>query len=280
MPANSVDFDKQLKGKLLEMIKWFHGFCVENSLRYYVLGGTMLGAVRHKGFIPWDDDIDVGMPRKDYEKLAYLMGKQVCGIYVIETPTSEDKGFLYTFSKIYDTTTTLVENTRIPLRRGIYIDVFPLDGLGSSLKESKKKYHKIDLYFKLLLTRATGIRKGRNPLKNLAVATVGLIPGFLINNKKLQRFIDKLCKENDYDECLYGGNLLGAWRFKEVMESRIMGTPVLYPFEDIMVYGAEYYDDYLTHLYGDWKKLPPQEKRVTHHDYLECDLEKSYLHEL
>lgn len=277
MPSKAVDFDKQLKNKLLEMFKWFHGFCVENSLRYFALGGTMLGAVRHNGFIPWDDDIDVGMPRKDYEKLAYLMGKLDCGKYVIETPVSEDNGFLYTFSKIYDTTTTLVENTRIPLKRGIYIDVFPLDGLGDSLQESKKKFDKIDFYFKLLLTRSTGIRKGRNPLKNLAVATVGLIPNFLINNKKLQKHIDQLCKENDYDECLYGGNLLGAWRFKEVMESRIMGTPVLYHFEDLMVYGAEHSDEYLTYLYGDWRKLPPQEKRVTHHDYVECDLEKPYL---
>lgn len=276
MSANEANYDKQLKEKLLEMFKWFHCFCVDNNLRYFALGGTMLGAVRHNGFIPWDDDIDVGMPRKDYEKLASLMRKGDCGIYTIETPNSLDEGFLYTFSKIYDTTTTLVENTRIPLRRGVYIDVFPLDGLGSSLQESKKRFEKIDFYFKLLLTRATGIRKGRNVLKNFAVALAGLIPDFLINNKKIQKHIDELCKEKDYDEFTYGGNLLGAWRFKEVMESKIMGTPTLYHFENLMIYGAEHYDEYLTHLYGDWRKLPPEEKRVTHHDFLELDLEKPY----
>ena len=69
----TATFDVELKQKLTEMLAWFHNYCVEHNLRYYVLGGTMLGAVRHKGFIPWDDDIDVGMPRADYEKFAQLM---------------------------------------------------------------------------------------------------------------------------------------------------------------------------------------------------------------
>ena len=277
MSPNEVNFDKQLKEKLVEMFKWFHCFCVDNNLRYFALGGTMLGAVRHKGFIPWDDDIDVGMPRKDYEKLAFLMQTKDCGIYTIETPDSKDEGFLYTFSKIYDTTTTLVENTRVQLKRGVYIDVFPLDGLGSTLQESKKRFEKIDFYFKLLLTRATGIRKGRSALKNLAVTFAGFIPDFFINNKKIQKHIDELCKQKDYDEFAYGGNLLGAWRFKEIMRVDIMGEPTLYKFEDMQIYGAEDYDGYLTHLYGDWRELPPANKRVSHHDYVYLDLNTSYL---
>ena len=73
----------QLQYQLLEMLRWFHDFCEKNKLRYYVLGGTMLGAIRHKGFIPWDDDIDVGMPRGDYQKLIRLMSKKESGRYMV-----------------------------------------------------------------------------------------------------------------------------------------------------------------------------------------------------
>lgn len=270
----TATFNIELKQKLTEMLAWFHDYCVKHNLRYYVLGGTMLGAARHKGFIPWDDDIDVGMPRSDYERFAELMKSDIKGKYRLETPHSVAKDFTYTFSKIYDTTTTLVENTKAEIKRGIYIDLFPLDGLADTLEESKKRFKKIDFKFSFLLARVTSLRKGRSLLKNIAVLLFPLIP---LDNKKLQLEIDEMCKERDFDECKYGGNLLGAWRFKEVMERTIMGTPTLYQFENIYVYGAEHYNEYLTCLYGDWKKLPPKEKQVTHHQYKECDLHKSYL---
>ncbi len=270
----TATFDVELKQKLTEMLAWFHNYCVEHNLRYYVLGGTMLGAVRHKGFIPWDDDIDVGMPRADYEKFAQLMESEKKEKYRLETPHSAAKDFTYTFSKIYDTTTTLIENTKVETKRGIYLDLFPLDGLADTLEESQKRFKKIDFRFNFLLARVTSFRKGRSLMKNIAVILFPIIP---FNNKKLQIEIDEMCKERDFDNCKYGGNLLGAWRFKEVMESSIMGTPTLYQFENIYVYGAEHYNEYLTHLYGDWNKLPPKEKQVTHHEYKECNLHKSYL---
>ncbi len=270
-------FDVELKQKLTEMLAWFHDYCISNNLRYYVLGGTMLGAVRHEGFIPWDDDIDVGMPRSDYQKFAELMGTDPVGQYVLETPHSQARDFFYTFSKIYDTTTTLVENTKVGTKRGIYLDLFPLDGLADTQEESRKKFKRVNFRFNLLLARVTGVRKGRSLLKNAAVRILPIIPQFIIDDKELQAHIDDMCRQNDFDKCKYGGNLLGAWRYKEVMEKRIMGKPTLYRFENISVYGAENYDEYLTHLYGDWRKLPPVEKRATHHDFARCDLHKSYL---
>lgn len=272
-----IIFDRELKATLLEMLAWFHDFCGAHSLRYYVLGGTMLGAVRHRGFIPWDDDIDVGMPRADYERLAAEMAGAETGKYRLETPRSPAADFLYTFSKLYDTTTTLVENTRKRTRRGVYLDLFPLDGLGDTWEESKRRFRPINLRFDLLLARAAGVRSGRSGWKNLAVRLAPLLPDGLVENKALQRRIDELCRERDFDRCKYGGNLLGAWRFKEVMERRIMGEPTPYSFEGLTVYGAEHGEEYLTHLYGDWRTLPPPEQRVTHHDFLLCDLHRSYL---
>ena len=270
------DLNKAMQERLLQMMHWFHVFCVENNLRYYALGGTMLGAVRHGGFIPWDDDLDVGLPRKDYERLYELLKDQK-GRYVLETPHSLARDFNYCFSKLYDTETTLVENLKYKIRRGLYIDIFPLDGMGDTEEECKATFDVIDSKFKFLLAHTTGIRKGRSALKNVAVIISQTILSPCINDKKNIQKLNDLAAMKDFDTCAYGGNTFGAWRYKEIMRRDIMGSPTLYKFEDMEIYGAEDYEGYLTHMYGDWRKLPPVEKRISHHDYVELDLEKSYL---
>ena len=271
-----MEQSNELKQKLTEMMSWFHLFCEENNLRYYVLGGTMLGAVRHGGFIPWDDDIDVGMPRTDYEKLYKILGTKIHGKYLLETPKTTSKDYYYTFSKLYDIQTTLVENTRSKIKRGIYLDIFPLDGIGNSQDDAKKNYSKIKKLDNVLMLKVAGIRKGRKLYKNVGVALFRLIP---ISSKKLLNLVCNECSKRDFDDFAYGGNLVGAWGAKEILPREVMGTPKLYKFENIMVYGAEDADKYLTGLYGDWRQLPPVEKRISHHDYILCDLEKSYLNE-
>lgn len=261
---------------LIEMLKWFHNFCCENNLKYYALGGTMLGAMRHKGFIPWDDDIDIGMPRKYYEKLIILMQNNEKKRYILETPNTQEKDYYYCFSKIYDTNTTLIENTKYKIKRGIYLDIFPLDGTGNNLEDSKEYTKKIYNLYDLLLLKITGFRKGRSLYKNLGVFLFRFIP---VNPKIILRKLAKKCTERDYDEYLWVGNLMGAWRFKEVMPKKYIGEPKLYKFENIEIFGVENPDAYLTTLYGNWRQLPPLEKRITHHDFIKCDLHKSYLEE-
>lgn len=110
----------EIQEKILDIMKWFHEFCQENEIRYYVVGGTMLGTVRHKGFIPWDDDIDVGIPRADYEKL--LANKDSLfkneNRYCLESFRDGKPDYEYPYAKIYDTQTTLVENCRQKTKRG------------------------------------------------------------------------------------------------------------------------------------------------------------------
>ena len=266
-----------LQLKMLDMMSWYHKLCEENNLRYYVVGGTALGAIRHKGFIPWDDDIDVGMPRADYEKFRELSSKLSAGSrYAIEFPSNK-KDFVYPYGKVYDTATTLIEHTRYKTKRGIFIDVFPLDGLGDDKEEALRSFEAIDAKYNLLATEVCALRKERGWYKNLAIIIARCIPPFILNSRKLIRQIEELSKKRDFDSCEYVANAVGNWHKKEIMRREWLGTPTLYEFESIKVYGPENYHEYLTQLYGDYMKLPPKEKQVSHHDYLYFNVEKSYL---
>ena len=270
-----MDDLKQIHDRLLEMLAFFHSFCEQHGLTYYAQGGTMLGAVRHEGFIPWDYDVDVGMPRRDYEKLREFTGL-LDGRYLFETVYSSNEDFCYPFSKLYDTTTTLVENIRQKTRRGIYIDIFPLDGLGDSQAEAERYFQKMEWRKYLLGLRTIAYRKDRALYKNAAIFAANLLPKRLAGAKKLCLKINAMCQRDDFDASAWGGNLMGAWGWKEVVPRSVYGTPTLYRFETIEIYGAEDYEGYLTSLYGDWRKLPSPEKRVTHHNNT-IDLETSYL---
>ena len=265
-----------LQTKLLQMLKWFDEYCEKNGIHYYLAGGTMLGAVRHNGFIPWDDDIDLILPREDYEKLLSLFTEKQ-DKYALEAPSSKDKRFLYSYAKLYDTTTTLVENVRYKCKRGIYIDIFPLDGVGNTPEECEKHFARVDKTNMFLMTRTCAIRKGRSFYKNLFIIISRLIPNFIVNNKKLAKKVDRLASQKSFEESAYVANFMGAYRKKEIFNKSFLGEPTRYRFEDIYVNGVEHYDEYLTHIYGDWRKLPPAEKQVSHHDYIQMDLESSYL---
>lgn len=262
---------------LLEMLKWFDRFCRDNNLHYYAIGGTLLGAVRHAGFIPWDDDIDLGMPREDYERLEKMMGNSVWDGYLLETPLSEDPDFCYPFCKLYDTRTTLIENVRCKLRRGLYIDIFPIDGVGEDLAQGLKHYRRVAGAYRFYLSRIAGMRKGRSLFKNTAVVLTGMVPDFLISKRNQRMSIDSLCRKYDIASSRYGGNLLGNWGEREIVDLRFFGQPVEHPFEDMMLYCVEDYDGYLTSIYGNWRALPPKEKQISHHDYLYCSLEEPFI---
>lgn len=266
-----------MQAKLIPMLEWFHNICEENNLRYYALGGTMLGTIRHQGFIPWDDDIDVGMPRRDYDKFIDLCKRNKNKKYIVESMNKKSKDFFYGYSKIYDTSTTLIEHSRHNVKRGIFIDLFPLDGAGSSKKEAIKALKPVYWRYQLVIAKTCAFNKNRAWYKNMVLLICRCIPKFILNNNKLLFEIDKLCRTYDYDESEYIANFLGNWGSKEIVKKEVMGTPRLYTFENISIYGAEKFDEYLTSLYGDWRRLPPKEKRVTHHDYVYLNMEQSYL---
>jgi len=262
-----------LQKKLTQMLGWFHEYCVEHGLRYYMIGGTMLGAARHQGFIPWDDDVDVGMPRKDYEKLVKLLS-QPNGQYVVESPKYFSDKIICTYGKMYHTGTTLIEKSKFNLKKGIYLDIFPLDGFGPTVEDGVKHLKKVTLLDNLLMIRICAFRKGRSFLKNASAMLGWVLP---ININKLIGKIDALCASRDFDQEAYVGNLMSVYRQREIMPRSYYGTPTLYRFENLQVYGVEDYEGYLTQVYGDWRKMPPVEQRVSKHDHVYMNLEESYL---
>ena len=264
--------------KLVSMLSWFHDFCIQNKLRYYIIAGTMLGAVRHSGFIPWDDDIDVGMPRRDYEKLREISKKpNENGKYIFEYPGKDNPKYSYLIAKMYDPQTTLIEKRRRPIKRGIYIDIFPLDGIGNNIEEAKENYKPFYRAFNLHLMITTAFLKRRSFAKNLAVFVGRIISPLFVKRARIEAKIDMLCKRFDFDESKLVSNLLGGSAMKGIVPREYFGTPTLVKFEGIDVYGLENPHLYLKSMYGNYMELPPLEKQVSLHDAIFCDLEHSYL---
>lgn len=259
---------EQLHNKLLKIVKDFHSFCQEHNIRYYILGGTALGAVRHNGFIPWDDDIDIGIPRDDYDRLInlidYLPDNLTCKYY----KNTQHSPMHYI--KIVDKNTTLIEKFYNYIVEGIYIDVFPLDGAikddASDIKRRKKIY---SLFNKICWKCNTEYKKG-------ILRKCYKLYCRLFNIDKMHHKLENLMTKVDFGKGDSVANFMGAYREKECVDLDCFGEPVLYKFEDTYLFGPSDIHKYLGCLYGDYMKLPPENERVLHHSFLFLDLEKPF----
>lgn len=249
---------EELHGILLDLGKEFHRICTRHDIPYYMLGGTMLGAVRHKGFIPWDDDMDFGVPRKYFEKLKEILMKELPGDKYSVLNIQNSNALLMDIIKIQDKRTLMHElyKENISDELGINIDVFPLD---NSIAKDTVKQKMIDALMSLQMYRFLSV-KSRPFLKKIVAICIKVLfspfsKGTIIN------FINKhLISDNGE----YVANYYGAWGSRETVKSEIMGTPMLYPFEDTQLYGVAKPNEYLRSLYGDYMQLPPENKRHIH----------------
>lgn len=218
---------RALQAKLLELMKMLHEVCVKNEINYYMLGGTMLGAVRHQAFIPWDDDMDIGLPRKDYDKLLSLPQSEWPNYVHIKTPTNSID-LIFSYSKLMNKNTTLVEDRLDGIVGGIYIDIFPLDGAGNSYFKAKKHYYMF--YWKqglLYNNQDYGTKKtfARRVVQWYARKR---------NVNKLFNSAEKCQRSIEYDKSIFVGNFSGSWGLKEIMHKEYMGIPTIYQFEDAL----------------------------------------------
>ena len=260
----------ELHSRLLNMAKSFHKFCQENGLNYYILGGTCLGARRHKGFIPWDDDMDIGMPRKDYEKLIELQTSLPYYLelrYYENTPNSPMH-----FIKLIDNRSTLIEPRYNDYVEGLYIDIFPLDSAKNGYKNWFERLRWCRIwYLQGLIIYHRMTEEPTSLLKKVVKSYARKLNFDLLHNK-----LEKAMTRNRDENSAYIANFLGAWQIKEIVPREVMGTPKLYRFEDIQLYGPEQIDRYLKHLYGDYMALPKEEDRVFKHAYIMLDFNLPY----
>lgn len=249
----------------LDILLHINEFCKENGICYYLDGGTCIGAIRHNGFIPWDDDIDIIMRRRDYNRFLECYSNQDNAQYKILTHTNNST-YYYTFAKIVNNKTLLVENNVAPIDGlGVYIDVFPCDSLPTSVFHRKCMQNAIRFYKFLASTGMVSKEKYTNygKIKKLAYKLL-CIYGW---QRALDR-IDTICNKAANKPAKYIFDVVGSTEIYRFVPAYCFGLPTYTEFEGHLLPVPTDYDCYLRELYGDYMKLPPVEKRVAKHDYI------------
>ena len=269
------------KSKLSNVQQWIlgvfepiHAYLTRTGMEYYMLGGTLLGAVRHQGFIPWDDDIDIGIPRGQYEKFLREIKKELPEYMKVETYWNTESHHYY-FSRIVDMRHSMKRLGSLEDRsENVWVDIFPLDGMPNN--GLVRRIHMV----RLLVFRAlyhiscfekVNLKRPNRPLSERIVIRFVELTGFgrnLDTRKKLNQ-IDALLKRYPVDKSKYIVNFMGQYKFREMFPKSMYGKGRLYPFEQYMLMGPEDYDGVLTQMYGDYMTPPKEADKNAHAAELE-----------
>lgn len=261
----------------IEILDYVVCICKQNGLMYFLAGGTLLGAIRHKGFIPWDNDIDIAMPRNDYEKLCEIL-REMSGIEYQLIELRDDNMYYCPFVKVVNDRTILKENAGgesiMPL--GVYIDIFPIDGIENNDKKSVKRYLKIrDWSYRI--ANATLYIENLSFWRRLIKKVWQVLIVDVLKREKYFNILVKLLKKFPYGSTEYIVSTYGLRAEKEIIEYSAFAQTINVEFEGKMYNAPVGYDKYLTQMYGDYMKLPPESERVAPHDivvYLKEDSEE------
>lgn len=262
---------KIMQSMLCDLMQEIHKICEENNLIYNLFGGSMLGAVRHQDIIPWDDDIDITMPRPDYEKLKLIINEKYQDRFDLYDYPMEN--YIYPFMKLCKKNTVLYEDTLKSKysKLGLYVDIFPIDGIPETDgAQIRKRFCRADKYKARVAYCVVKPTVSHVWWKKPYIFVKLLRSGFF-SIKGYKYYVKKQIEETvkySYDECDRVGFVsFGDWGIRGIIDKQSYLDRKLYKFGQYEFWGVKSADSYLTSLYGDYMTPPEESKRVPCHNY-------------
>lgn len=254
-----------------EILKQVTAICEKINIRYCLIYGTLIGAIRHKGFIPWDDDLDIMMPRPDYERFLKYFKEHKSEYSFLELfNKDENKDYPYMISRISDSRYEIKMDNEKSYGMGVFIDIYPFDGLGNSKSEALKYglkgdrlsslcYQASRSYFSMETTTSLFRKLIKYPVYKISK---------WIGKDFFQEKLSKLENIKNFDSSEYAGCVVWlSGGERDIFKRKWFDETILWPFEDSFFRIPKNYDQVLKHTYGDYMKIPPKDEQIGHHYY-------------
>ena len=256
---------EELKTMQLNILKKVDAYCKEHGIQYFLAYGTLLGAVRHKGFIPWDDDIDIAMNREDYERFVAGYSDEILKVYSLRT----SKRCRFPFAKVYDSRTSMFEGSyKKTSEFGVNIDIFPIDAVPDDKQVRLSLIQRARFWQMLAKIKLSRVSKIMTLKHNLIIfpgrILLAPIPLTFIA-KKIDAISSSWSEEDDTDTV---GFMVWGYGEREMFAKDIFSEAVDMRFEDMSAPVPKEYDTVLTSLFGSYREYPPLAKQVSQHDFV------------
>lgn len=248
----------ELKSIQLDLLQKTADFCEANGIRYFLCGGTLLGAIRHKGYIPWDDDIDIAMPRPDYDRFVRTFNHPENYYQVVNMDINP--AYEYAFAKVYDNRTIFKELYYPGDTFGVHIDVFPADGVKDATQVNKiKMLHKV-----LNAKRANYFQR---TWSKKIINTFGKLLLLPFSARQIATWMDNEARKYAFGSVPKAGVIANPYGPGEIVDKSVFDSDIYVEFEGRKYRAPIGYDTWLRSIYGDYMQLPPEEHRVPHHTF-------------